>query len=305
MKYKNVWPDGTALKGATPAGFGLGVGKGPKAGGARPTKEQYVRVYTPRLNKVIYGTMLSHHNAAAQIRVTDPDTIVYPFIIQNSDDAESGIKPSIDQFLILPRPAPNEEYDEFKVLTFDHGDSGAIVINHENLVIGLISRVVDVKKLFPDPTVETATVDRVGVANVIGAVLDQLNLEIPSADAGYSGTYRPAGIRADLRARRSPGSLARGAPRDGRPTARRAQDEAPWKTPPGKDRRAQCGSRTPDYTGARRQRGVEPVQGPGILCSLSSQRRRPAAHHSHNDQWHDARRAGGRAPAAAGSTWPP
>jgi hypothetical protein len=198
VKFKNVWPDGTVIKGATPDGFGLGVGKGPKAGGVRPTKEQYVRVYTPRLNKVIYGTMLSHHNAAAQIRVTDPETIVYPFIIENSDDAESGIKPSIDQFLILPRPAPNEEYDEFKVLSFNHGDSGAIVINHENLVIGLISRVVDVKKLFPDPTLETATVDRLGVANVITFVLEQLNLEIPAAENGYSGTGPTSGASARI-----------------------------------------------------------------------------------------------------------
>jgi len=71
-----------------------------------PTTEQYVRVFSPRINKVIYGTMLSHRNAPTQIRVTDPERIVYPFIIENSDDADSGIKPSIDQFLILPRPAP-------------------------------------------------------------------------------------------------------------------------------------------------------------------------------------------------------
>jgi hypothetical protein len=199
VKYKNVWPDGTVIKGAaTQDGLGLGVGKGPAAGGTRPTKEQYVRIYTPRLKKVIYGTMLSHHNGPEQIRVADPETIVYPFIIESSDDAESGVKPSIDQFLILPRPAPNEQYDEFKVLSFDHGDSGAIVINHENLVIGLISRVVDVKKLFPNPTVETATVDRVGVANVIRFVMEQLNLEIPADALGYSGTVPTSGAPARI-----------------------------------------------------------------------------------------------------------
>jgi hypothetical protein len=208
VHFKNAWPDGTPIKGAVAAGE-LGAKRGPEFGTA-PTSEQYVRVYSPRLKRVIYGTLLSYPERAALYQKSIPDDhdrIVHPFSMSAPDDALAGSKPAVDSFIILPRPGPNERYDEFKTLGFDHGDSGAVVINHQNLVIGMIVRAGELgsgsghgTQLFPDDVIATTQelrfVTKIGHAALIRFALERLKITIPSDPSGWEGVVPSDGSAA-------------------------------------------------------------------------------------------------------------
>src|SRR5262249_58802827 len=69
------------------------------------------------------------------------------FVVGSPELREAaGAAPPINQFVILPRPKPipgESDYTKFyaqadQMLTFDHGDSGSLVLNHQGKVIAQI-----------------------------------------------------------------------------------------------------------------------------------------------------------------------
>jgi hypothetical protein len=203
IKFQNVWrvPSGNSvitipIRGAVTSG--LGIGKGPNPGTA-PTAEQYVRVFNHVNGKLRFGTMLSTPPPIPT--VDDPDQIIFRFGISDSGDEAAGIKTSVNQFLILPRPSPvpgvslADSYRSGEELTFEEGDSGSVVINHQNLVVGMIIRHGDPDRLLKlDRNIlEFSSIRDFGVATPIRAVLDKLQVEIPAIDEGWSGTGPSAG----------------------------------------------------------------------------------------------------------------
>ena len=204
IRFQNVWQvqQGTSvvtipIKGAVAEG--LGVGKGPKPG-TKPDPGQYVRVYSANSGRIMYGTMLSTPPADIH-HFDDPDQIIYRWGISDTGDAGMGNKTSVNQFLILPRPTPVEgqsladSYRTGEKLGFEDGDSGSWVINYQNLVIGMIIRKGDPERILKlnRGEMEFRDVGGIGIATPIQEVLDLLNISIPAADGGWSGTAPSAG----------------------------------------------------------------------------------------------------------------
>ena len=102
-------------------------------------------------------------------------------------DPEVDAPKTVNQFFIMPKPG----FPKFA----DDGDSGAVVVNSQKQVIGLITTVHEVtpntRKLFNLP----ADVQVLGKANPIHQVLTALNIEIP---ANFSRTATTHGELIDL-----------------------------------------------------------------------------------------------------------
>ncbi|MFE9775611.1 hypothetical protein ACFYOV_28885 [Streptomyces sp. NPDC005931] len=177
---------------------GLGIVKGPPLG-TLPSREQYVRVYNAVNGTLRFGTMLS--NTLAEPDVGDPDRLIMK--VGNSDDSDHGrgMKASVNQFMILPRPSPipgqslSDSYRNGEELTFEGGDSGSFVINHENLVIAMIIRAGPISEYIKldRSALEFSSIRNLGVATPIGKILDHLQVTIPAAEQGWSGTVPSAG----------------------------------------------------------------------------------------------------------------
>ncbi|RKS28631.1 hypothetical protein BJ917_1527 [Pseudomonas sp. WPR_5_2] len=171
----------------------------PKAGTA-PAPDQYVRVFSPRVNQVIYGTLLwvatSEVTVDSMIIDGKRMTPLFPSGISESpkSDEAAGTMPSINQFLILPRPKPIPGVSDYTkyyaqaniTLSFDHGDSGAVVIDSQGRVIAQVVRKLYLKpeQLTLDPAkrklIEFNSVGSLAVASPIRAVFEQLNITIPA-----------------------------------------------------------------------------------------------------------------------------
>jgi hypothetical protein len=204
IRFQNVWQvkQGSQLTSIPIAGAvsdGLGIGKGPPLGTA-PTVQQYVRVYSAVTGQLKYGTMLSTPPADI-VHVDDPDKIIYRWGISDPKDSRDGIKTSVNQFLILPRPTPvpgqslQASYSTDETLSFESGDSGSLVINSDNLVIGMIIRKQPIEAItkIDRSDMEFANVGALGVATPIQAILNLLGITIPAASGGWSGTVPSAG----------------------------------------------------------------------------------------------------------------
>ena len=204
IMFKNVWrvkvgesTTDIPITGAVTEG--LGVVKGPPLGTA-PTAQQYVRIYTPRDDKLHYGTLLSTPPADIE-HVDDPDHLVYRWGISDVSDDRAGAKAAVNQLLILPRPTPvagdyKKAYGNGESLSFDHGDSGSVVINSDGKVVGLVCRVKDTSQLgavIDRSKIELAEVGNLAVVNLIQNVLECLTITIPEVAAGFSGTVPGAG----------------------------------------------------------------------------------------------------------------
>lgn len=176
--------------------------------GTTPQSQSYVRVFSPMTNSLIYGTLTWFKTHAG-----DPDgmsiggtmlTPLYKSGISDSptDDESAGTMPSLNQFLILPRPAPiagQTDYTKFynqpnQVLGFSSGDSGSVVIDYQGRVIAQIVRklsvpVVQFVKPGQESLIEFTSVSNFGVASPIQGVLDQLKITIPNSfdQSGPSG----------------------------------------------------------------------------------------------------------------------
>ena len=177
-----------------------GVMKGPNFRTA-PTAQQYVRIYSANTGKLRYGTVLSTPRPSELEDSHDPDRLVYPWAMEDDSDNAEGMKRSIKQMLILPRPTPipgktlEELYAGPESLGFSGGDSGSWVINHQNLVVGMIIRklTLDVLVKVDTSVLELRKVTSVGIATPIWPILEHLQLTIPAAADGWSGTVTAAG----------------------------------------------------------------------------------------------------------------
>ncbi|MEV4571296.1 hypothetical protein AB0K12_46755 [Nonomuraea sp. NPDC049419] len=203
VTFRNAWQvdvGGTVttipIKGAVTSG--LGIGKGP-ALGTLPAREQYVRVYNAVNGRLKYGTLLS--NTLAPQDPADPDRIVMRMEISDPSDHAAGSMTNVNQFLILPRPSPIpgqsliDSYRNGEELTFEGGDSGSVVINHENRVVAMIIRAGPIDKYMNVDlsAPEFANVRNIGIATPIGKVLQRLQVEIPAVEDGWSGAAPSAG----------------------------------------------------------------------------------------------------------------
>jgi hypothetical protein len=187
---------------------------GPKAG-TTPAPDQYVRVFTPRGGgRLIFGTITwTPHSVADSDSMVVDGTRQTPifrdaFVIGSPEDEErAGSVPSINQFVILPRPKPipgETDYTKFykpnQDLSFDFGDSGSVVIDHLGRVIAQIIGgfpfIPDlfVKKESDRSRIEFTEVRNVGIASPIRGIIEQLTITIPPA--GFSGTVPAAAARA-------------------------------------------------------------------------------------------------------------
>jgi hypothetical protein len=216
VKFRNVLPVPGAEIQITGINDDVLSVLGPKAGTA-PKPEQYVRVFTPRNGgRLIHGTL-----AWREVDFTEPsrDSILIggkrvspiyekAFMFGSPADMEAkGAFPLIKQFVILPRPAPiagEADYRKFygkpnEMLSFDHGDSGSVVIDHEGKVI---AQVVGGFQFIPDLYIKKdedvgalefqeilKAKGNVAIATPIRAIVEQLNITIP---ANFAGTVPSA-----------------------------------------------------------------------------------------------------------------
>jgi hypothetical protein len=161
-----------------------------------PSPAQIVRMYSPVSQSMVEGmvvalrfsNMIARHFDGTQI----PD-LVYPWVIEPQ---QPDTQPLVNQLLILPRaPAPVFAQPS-------GGDSGSVVLNHLDQVIGLlvggmpIGRVPQVLEA-PDnpgspPRAGFAHATHMSFASPIEPVLARLNITIPP---GLSGTVPSAGRR--------------------------------------------------------------------------------------------------------------
>ncbi|MBC7782822.1 MAG: hypothetical protein H7144_03200, partial [Burkholderiales bacterium] len=186
---------------------------GPSAGTA-PAPDQYVRIFTPRDGgKLIYGTL------TWTVTEEIPDSIevngirLSPifrngFVIGSPEDEErAGSFPSINQFIILPRPKPipgEADYKKFyaanQELSFNFGDSGSVVIDHLGRVIAQIIGgfpfvpELFVRKVKDRSLIEFTAVGNVAIASPIRGIIEQLDITIPAA--GFAGTVPASAERA-------------------------------------------------------------------------------------------------------------
>jgi hypothetical protein len=174
VKFANIWVDGTAIKGVVKSG--LGVVKGPKLED-EPSAEQLVKIYTPRLGRVIQGTLLADPTKAASN--ADPDKVIFAREFANPDDDAAGTRTLTNQFLVMPRPGAGNQ------ASIDHGDSGSVVLNHENRIVGMVARKYPLAKLFATLPEELLGVEFVAVVTPIGAITKHLGITIPD---DFSGT---------------------------------------------------------------------------------------------------------------------
>jgi hypothetical protein len=183
------------IKGAVTEG--LGIGKGPNFGTA-PTASQYVRIWSTNSGRLMHGTMFSTPPADIA-HFDDPDKIVYRWGIEDAGDASVGAMTNVNQFLILPRPTPvagqegdpalyAQSYSQYQPrLSFDHGDSGSIVLNSQNLVVGMIIRAKPLSDLpIARNVMELESVGNLAFATPIKAILDLLAIEIPNDTEGFT-----------------------------------------------------------------------------------------------------------------------
>jgi hypothetical protein len=214
LQFTNQIPGIGMITGTPPAGS-LGVIAGPPFGSA-PGPQHYVRFYSPVDKRVHHGTILKAPVFTATYLEggSGPvDPLVWPRLTTDLSDAGKDMVTGINQILILPRPDPAEPggygpYLAGKSLLFGQGgDSGSVVVNSANQVIGLISRAGGRKFTSPETAVEWRAASGLGVVCPIGKVLDQMKIEIPPSFAGSVPQTGPIDL-ASPGARTDPDAIA-------------------------------------------------------------------------------------------------
>jgi hypothetical protein len=205
IQFTNQIPEIGMIAGTPPAGD-FGITAGPPFGTA-PREEQYVRFYSPLDNRVHYGTVLTLGDSATYVSggTGSVPPLLSPRSVQNPLAPLHTAVPPINQLLILPRPTPGESYERYLSgqlqLYFGRtGDSGSVVVNHENKVIGLMCWVAGLPES-EETAEEWRAVSGIGVLNPIHKVLDQMEIEIPSNLANTSpsrgGRFFMPGVETD------------------------------------------------------------------------------------------------------------
>jgi hypothetical protein len=177
-QYDNTLPGGIGMIAGTPP-KDQGVVKGPELG-TPPTPQQLVRFYSREDGEVRYGTLISGTGG----------TLRHPNVLSDPSDAREDILPHSGQFWVMPRATPGSSGSK---LSFGKkGDSGSIVVNASNQVVGMLVR------NLPRPpiggpgasTPEWLAVENLGVVTPIWNVLEHLGITIPS---GLSGAVPTSG----------------------------------------------------------------------------------------------------------------
>jgi hypothetical protein len=185
IAFSNVLPMIGPISGTPPAGD-LGIVAGPPPGTA-PSLEQYVRFYCPQDDQIRFGTIVrpTVGVTAAYSDGRPVPNLLLPFAVADDSDKERNAVPNINQILILPRVPPGESIAPLlasgaKLTWMSDGDSGSVVVNHLNQVIGVTTRSVAASKLpLPQNVDEFRVAKSFGFVCPIQSVLDQMNIEIP------------------------------------------------------------------------------------------------------------------------------
>ena len=193
IRFTNEHPQLGMIAG-TPAPGGLGLVPGPPDFDTPPTADQYVRLFSPMTQTLRYGTVLRNAGTAGTYVEGGSGPVPEPLLPVPSTHTwpEGTLYPPINQFMVMPRPAPGEGYEAFLRgggrLEFGRpGDSGSIVLNHLGQVVGLFAQSP------PRPDIsgpqqlatEWQAVRSLGLVNPIHRVLDQMEIDIP---ANFSST---------------------------------------------------------------------------------------------------------------------
>jgi hypothetical protein len=207
LKFRNVWKyteDGQVkevpLKGFY-AGDDLGVVKGPSLG-TLPAAGAYVRAYSERLGRVVYGTVLGLPGSPADPPPPgDPQRLLYPNGIGDPDKAPSICR----QLMFLPRPDPNpskttveEAYDSWGGKGPDHGDSGTMVINADNMIVGMIAAQVKPAEIFGEANLgatELRDVGNIALFTPIRDIVTLLKVTIPASPNPWASSVPSHGAR--------------------------------------------------------------------------------------------------------------
>ncbi|MEO8700576.1 MAG: hypothetical protein ABI867_11060 [Kofleriaceae bacterium] len=189
--YSNTIP-GIGMIAGTVTGSDLGVTKGPDFGNLW-TDDNVVRMYSPMLGRVVYGTVL--HTGMTATYTSGGSGAVPALLtaerIANTEPLSDAPDLPIDAMMILPRPslvgvpATATIADLYRpyvtgtpLLQFGlRGDSGSVVVNKDNKVIGQY-HFVGLKPSTSLTAVEWLSAGNVGYVSPISRVLTQL------ADAG-------------------------------------------------------------------------------------------------------------------------
>ncbi len=185
----------------TPQGSDPGVQKPPPFGTA-PQPQHLLRFYSPVDKQVHWGTIVTRTPAFNATYVEGGSGAVSPLVWPELNtsylDAIADTLPNINQYMVLPRPAPGESYDPYvqrkRELRFGQGgDSGSVVINHENKVVGMLIRAGD-KPPANATAVEWTAASGIGWVTPIAKVLAQLQITIQAADSGTIPTAGPISV---------------------------------------------------------------------------------------------------------------
>lgn len=182
----------------TPEGTDLGVQTPPPFGTA-PQPEHLLRFYSPVDHRVHWGTIVTRTPAFNATYVEGGSGAVSPLVWPEVNsvwlDRLAEALPNINQFMVLPRPAPGEGYEPYlqrrrELLFGQGGDSGSVVINHEDKVIGMLIRSGG-KPPASVTAVEWTAASGVGWVTPIAKVLAQMQIIIKKE--GDAGTVPTAG----------------------------------------------------------------------------------------------------------------
>ncbi|MEM9195815.1 MAG: hypothetical protein AAGF12_42005 [Myxococcota bacterium] len=210
VQFKNVWQvkaegvvvDEIELRGEPITRIDIEQLSRPNIG-ETPTPDHYVRVYSPRTGKVMWGTLMWK---ASFLGGMTPEV---DECVSDDSDASAGMLPSAYSLWILPRPKPEhpddyrKDYPPLKEepFGFDHGDSGSIVIDHRNRIIGMVIRKApfNAEHMLAEPTHRKTPEARamvgqsLGIATPIYSILDHLNVTIPFSTSKpvFEGTVAP------------------------------------------------------------------------------------------------------------------
>lgn len=205
MEFRNVWKysQGGSVVEVPLAGFhagsDLGVVRGP-ALGTLPDPNMYLRVYSERLGRVVYGTALSVPAGVDPPPPDDPDRLLYPNGVGDPTAAPSICR----QMMFLPRPDPNpsvsfaEAYATWGGRGPNHGDSGTMVINAANEIVGMIVAGVRPDEVFGESAstiVELADVQAISMFTPIRDIVSLLDVHIPASPNPWASSIPARGAR--------------------------------------------------------------------------------------------------------------
>ncbi|ALL71391.1 hypothetical protein K788_0001810 (plasmid) [Paraburkholderia caribensis MBA4] len=217
MKFRNIWKykvggqvKEVPLKGFYSGGYrdaegfyypDFGVNKGPPFG-TLPAPADYLRVYSERLGRVVYGTALSLAGGGEAPPPEDPQRLRFVNGIGSPDEG-----PSMScQLMFLPRPDPDPSkptvemaYKSWAGTGPDHGDSGTMVINADNMIVGMITTRVTPSELFSEEVVastwELRNVNAIALFTPIQDIVTLLKVTIPGAPNPWASSVPAHGSR--------------------------------------------------------------------------------------------------------------